>query len=656
MWQQRSRALWLKDGDQNTKYFHSRATNRKRRNSLVVLRDDTGELITDLHEIGNRFVRYYEDLFQAAPLEEVEQVLDGINPSVTAEMNTKLTRPYTESEVAVALKQMSTFKAPGPDGMPPSFYQSYWNVVGKEVVQAVISSINSGTLPPSINHTFVALIPKVKNPEHVTEYRPISLCNVIYKLISKVLANRLKEVLPTVIAETQSAFVPGRLIIDNVLITFQTLHHMHNQRQGRVGSMALKLDMSKAYDRVEWSFLRQVMLKMGFHSHWVSFMMECITTVSYSLLINGEPRGHITPSRGLRQGDPISPYLFLLCAEGLNGLLNKAAAQGEIHGVSICWRGPKLTHLFFADDSLLFCRATQAECHKIQDILNIYEKASGQQLNRTKTTIFFSHNTSQATQDDIKNILGVPSIRQYEKYLGLPSLVGKEKMACFSQIKDRVWSKVKGWKEKLLSQVGREILIKAVVQAISAYTKNCFKLSVKLCKDIEAIMRRFWWGQKDQERKVHWINWTKLCQSKGNGGLGFRELQKFNIALLAKQFWRFMSCKDSLLFKVFSSKFFPSGNIFEASMKTRGSFAWRSIMQAKSLILAGSSWRVGDGQKIPIKNANWLLDEGHRKIISPLPMFPHDSKVADLMQGLPLEWDSEKIWASFLPYDADAIL
>ena len=202
--------------------------------------------------------------------------------------------------------------------------------------------------------------------------------------------------LPTVIAETQSAFVPRRLITDNVLIAFETLHHMHNQRTGKYGSMALKLDMSKAYDRVEWDFLRQVMIKMGFHSQWVALIMECITTVSYSLLINGEPTGHITPSRGLRQGDPISPYLFLICAEGLNGLLNRAASNRDIHGVSICRRSPKLTHLFFADDSLLFCRATQTECQKLQEILQVYEKASGQQLNRTKTTLFFSHNTTQA--------------------------------------------------------------------------------------------------------------------------------------------------------------------------------------------------------------------------------------------------------------------
>ena len=167
-------------------------------------------------------------------------------------------------------------------------------------------------------------------------------------------------------------------------------------------------------------------------------IMECISTVLYSLLINGEPTGLITPTRGLRQGDPISPYLFLLCAEGLNGLLKTTANQGHIHGVSLCRRGPKITNLFFADDSLLFCRATHVECQKLQDILRLYEKASGQKLNRDKTTLFFNRNTPQTMQDELKKILDVPSIQQYERYLGFPSLVGKEKLTCFSQIKELV--------------------------------------------------------------------------------------------------------------------------------------------------------------------------------------------------------------------------
>ena len=159
--------------------------------------------------------------------------------------------------------------------------------------------------------------------------------------------------------------------------------------------MVLKLDMSKAYDRVEWGFLEKILLKMGFQESWVAMIMECITTVTYSILVNGEPKGLITPTRGLRQSDPLSPYLFLFCAEGLNAILNQASESGDIHGFSICRNGPKLTHLFFADDCLLFCRSTLEECEKIQQILAYYEEASGQVINRDKTTLFSSKNTSE---------------------------------------------------------------------------------------------------------------------------------------------------------------------------------------------------------------------------------------------------------------------
>ena len=219
-----------------------------------------------------------------------------------------------------------------------------------DITEAVLSSLNSGSLLKSINHTFISLILKVKNPERVTEFRPISLCNVIYKIISKVIANMLKPLLNSIISKTQSAFIAGRLITDNVLIAFELLHHMKTGCLGKKGFMALKLDISKAYDRVEWVFLKNILLRLGFQQLWVDLIMECVTSVSYSILVNGELEGVIYLSRGIRQGDPLSPYLFLFWVEGLNAILRIAATAEEIEGFSLCKRGPKITHLFFADD------------------------------------------------------------------------------------------------------------------------------------------------------------------------------------------------------------------------------------------------------------------------------------------------------------------
>ena len=165
--------------------------------------------------------------------------------------------------------------------------------------------------------------------------------------------------------------------------------------------------MSKAYDRVEWLYLEKIMRKMGFDEKWVALMMECVTTVSYSILINGDPTSVIRPSRGIKQGDPLSPYLFLLCTEGFHSLLHQVEVAGHIRGDSICKKGLRLTHLFFADDSLIFCRASMLECQKIQSLLSCYEKASGQLLNMHKTSLFFSKSTHPNTLNQIKASLGV---------------------------------------------------------------------------------------------------------------------------------------------------------------------------------------------------------------------------------------------------------
>jgi hypothetical protein len=272
---------------------------------------------------------------------DMKAVLQNLENMVTEEMNCELLKPFVAEEIKMALFQMGPLKAPGPDGFPAGFYQTNWNIVGGDICHAILETLNSGILPSFLNVTNIALIPKIKKPTCVTEFRPISLCNVTYKLISKVLANRLKKILPTIISPVQSAFIPRRLISDNVLVAYETLHTMHTRLKGKKSFMAIKLDMSKAYDHVEWKFLEEVMRRLGFKERWVQLIMMCVTSVEYAVVVNGKACGKITPERGLRQGDPISPYLFLLCAESLSCMINKANGMGALTGVPTSRRAPE---------------------------------------------------------------------------------------------------------------------------------------------------------------------------------------------------------------------------------------------------------------------------------------------------------------------------
>ena len=281
-------------------------------------------------------LEYFSEIFSTSHPNIGEASLDAVKLRISIEMNNMLLAECKEAEIKSALNQMHPTKVPRSEGMPPIFYHKYWDVVEPNVINCVLDILNSGRMLRSLNETYICLIPKVKCPQKVTDFRPISLCNIIYKIVSKVLANRLKKILPKVISEKQNAFIPERQITDNVLVAFEIMHRINQKRNENEGWMAMKLDMSKVYDRVEWAYLEEIMRKMGFQEKWISLSMMCVKTMSFSILINGELRGKIIPTRGLRQGDLISLYLLLLCAEGLSASFRDEVKMGKIKGVSVC--------------------------------------------------------------------------------------------------------------------------------------------------------------------------------------------------------------------------------------------------------------------------------------------------------------------------------
>uniref|UniRef100_A0A803PJ01 Reverse transcriptase domain-containing protein n=1 Tax=Cannabis sativa TaxID=3483 RepID=A0A803PJ01_CANSA len=368
---------------------------------------------------------------------------------------------------------------------------------------------------------------------------------------------------------------------------------------GKEGFMALKLGMSKAYDRVGWTFLEAMLTRMGFGSHFVALIMSCVTTVSYNVTYGGRVMGPIHPGRGIRQGDPLSPYLFLVCAEGLSSLLKHYEQNRWLNGCQVARGAPRVSHMLFADDSYVYCKAKDDEAERVLQLFNVYQRASGQQVNQAKSSIFFSKNTNEGTRDRLCNILGMNEAMENNMYLGLPCTMGRNKNAILGFLKDKLQKKIFSWESSFLSKAGKEVLLKSVAQALPCYAMNVFLLTQEICSNLEGMM-------------------SKFCM-------------------------------------IYKARYYPTGTYLTPEIGPNPSFIWRSILEAKELVCTGARRSIGGGTSVSILRDPWLPHNQNPYILSSHPALV-GKLVSNLFSVGQKRWDIEVLNDLFEERDKELIM
>ncbi|XP_013739903.1 uncharacterized protein LOC106442805 [Brassica napus] len=638
-WKQRSRLLWLTLGDKNTGFFHAVSKGRKARNRLTVMENAHGEAVYEEELIAVEIARYFKDIFTTTSTDGGEVISRALSRKIKDETNATLTSIPSAKEIKKALFAIHPDKAPGPDGFSASFFQANWDAVGPAIVAEVREFFITGSMPAMINRTHVRLIPKGQNAIKVADFRPIALCNVYYKIISKLLSLRLRPVLSGIISENQSAFLPGRAIADNVLITHEILHYLKTSDAKKHCYMAVKTDMSKAYDRLEWNFIQKVLEELGFDPKWVNWVMQCISTVSYSFLVNDAALGEVILSRGIRQGDPLSPYVFILCGEVFSGLCRAGQTSGALTGVKIGHRCPRINHLLFADDTMIFTKASTENCSALTLILKDYEKASGQLINATKSSISFSSKTPWETRARVKLLLGIEKEGGTGKYLGLPELFSRRKRDHFSSIVDRIKLRAAAWSTHRLSSSGKLTMLKSVLTAVPTFSMSCFLLSVGLCDQIQSALTRFWCDHDPSTRNICWVAWDNLTQHKDVGGLGLRDIQDFNVAMLAKNAWRILTNPECLLARLLIGKYCHSSSFLSAPCPSSASHGWRGVVAGCQLLQLQLGKAIGNGNSTKFWSDSWISSTSRTIPFGPPTEASRDIFVSDLLIRGSDEWN-----------------
>lgn len=378
--------------------------------------------------------------------------------------------------------------------------------------------------------------------------------------------------------------------------------------RGKKANMMIKIDLEKAFDKVEWSFIRKTLIFFNLPTNLINLIMSCVSSSSAVILVNGDRTGFFKPSRGIRQGGPISPYIFILCMEMLSREIESEVRKNNWQPIKVARRGPSLSHLFFADDLILMSRADSKNVATINKVLAKLCEKSGQSINYSKSKLIFSKNCGKELKSNTSSTLSIKKSTYFGKYLGFPIFTKSSTLSDYQFIIDNLSQKLAGWKSKLLNIAGRTTLAMACLNNIPMHIMQYVKLPTTITKKIDQIQRNFIWGSTRDKRKLHMIDWKTLANKKVDRGLGGQRAEVKNNALLAKLAWRAYNNSSSPWAALLINKYSPQGHKTTNIIRKNNNYSrtWKGLTNGWEVCMRGLKWSIGKGETTSLWYDRWL--------------------------------------------------
>ena len=598
-WQEKSKNVRFLEGDRNTAFFHRQAKVREAQGHISILKNGD-EILSTTEAIESHVLNYFNNIFAVSESYEENDLPDRLIPSlVTLEDNTMLTTVPSSDEVKRAVFDLNGDSAPGPDGFSGHFYHHFWHIIGADVVKSTQHFFVHNYIMPNMNSNLLILIPKVQGADRLDNFRPIALANFQFKIITKILGDRLGTIAPKIMSTHQRGFIPGRSIQDCIMIASEAINMLHRKTYG--GNMAIKIDIRKAFDTINWKFLLHVLKCFGFNQIFCDWILTILHSAKLSININGKAVGFFRCSRGVRQGDPLSPLLFCLAEEVISRGIEDLVLHGRLTQIKATRSIYIPSHCLYADDILIFCKGTVANVKNITHLFDSYGKYSSQVVNAQKSKFY----SSSIPLSRIRTIHSLTSFRQGcvpFNYLGIPLFKGKPKSIHLRTIVDKIKLKLNAWKGRLLTFMGRVQLVNAVICSMLTYSFHVYKWPSSLLFEVSKAMRNFIWSGNSDQKKICTVSWSQMCKPKEAGGLAVKDPVKLNQASILYLTWQLLTSEESWT-HICKTRFLQNGK-----PKTHyiTSSIWPGMKHNFSLILAHSIWSVGNGRNINFWTDNWI--------------------------------------------------